>query len=132
MRITVQNGSDFQMWTTIDSESASGGSFNQLGPSSRVSRKIVELMMPHSGLSMKRNDRMVGIDGRAQGRMKTMSSALIHHRGWMKKPDSFNARSIFTFTTMARKSVVLTTDRVKIEAFRRASWVVEWRAIHRP
>src|SRR3954468_7723368 len=121
MRITVQNGSDFQMWTTIASESASGGSFNQLGPSSRVSRKIVELMMPHSGLSMKRNERMVGIDGRAQGRMKTMSSALIHHRGWIKKPDSFNARSIFTFTAIARKNAVLTTERVKIGSLKRAA-----------
>ena len=44
----------------------------------------------------------VGIAGTAQGRMKISSSALIHHPGRMKKPDSSRARNIFTFTPTAR------------------------------
>ena len=80
MRISVQNGSAFQMCTTIARDSASVGSFSQFGPSSKVRRKMVELMIPHSGLSMKRKERIVGIDGRAQGRMKISPRILIHQR----------------------------------------------------
>ena len=46
-----------------------------------------ELMIPHSGLSMKRIDRMVGIDGTAHGRMNSSDSHLIHVRACTKKPD---------------------------------------------
>src|SRR6476659_5607597 len=94
-RIRVQNGSDFQMWTRIDRLSAICGLLSQLGPSAPVRRKIVELMIPHSGLSMKRSDRMVGIDGTAQGRMKSSESHLIHGCARTKKPDRKSATTIF-------------------------------------
>src|SRR6478672_2156273 len=86
IRISVQNGSDFQMCTRIERPSARVGLLSQFGPSAPVRRKIVELMIPHSGLSMKRSDRIVGIEGTAQGRMKSSDSHLI--QGWarMKNP----------------------------------------------
>src|SRR6478609_4636560 len=40
IRISVQNGNDFQMWTTIAIDSARTGSFSQFGPSSAVNLKI--------------------------------------------------------------------------------------------
>ena len=40
MRISVQKGSDFQMWTRIAIASATEGSFSQLGPSAPVNLKI--------------------------------------------------------------------------------------------
>src|SRR5688572_22428842 len=80
IRISVQNGSDFQMCMSMENDSASVGSFSQFGPSRPVMRKIVELITPHSGLSMKRTDRMVGMEGTAQGRMNSTDSALIHQR----------------------------------------------------
>src|SRR3954471_6015507 len=80
IRIRVQNGSDFQMCISIENDSASVGSFSQLGPSMPVKRKISVLMTPHSGFSMKRTDRMVGMDGTAQGMMNSTDSALIHQR----------------------------------------------------
>src|SRR5688572_17294038 len=98
IRIRVQNGSDFQMCISIEKQSASIGSLSQLGPSSAVSRKMVLLITPHSGLSMKRTDRMVGIDGTAHGRMNSAASALIHQRDTTKKPDSASATSIFRLT----------------------------------
>src|SRR3977135_1540885 len=94
-RIRVQNGSDFQMCTTMDSDSASAGSFSQLGPSSPVSLKISVLITPHSGLSMKRTDRMVGIDGTAQGSTNSTASTFTHQRLWVKKPDRKRAIAIF-------------------------------------
>src|SRR5438309_2910814 len=86
-RIRVQNGSDFQMWTRIARPSASAGLLSQFGPSAPVHRKICVLMIPHSGLSMKRSDRIVGIDGTAQGRMKSSDSHLIQVWVRTKKPD---------------------------------------------
>ena len=86
----VQKGSDFQTWTTIASDKARVGSLSQFGPSSPVRSKISVLMMPHSGLSMKRMDRMVGIEGTAHGRMKTRDSHLIHVRARTKKPVNLN------------------------------------------
>src|SRR5437763_7353175 len=74
-RISVQNGSDFHTCISMEKDRASAGSFSQLGPSRPVKRKISELITPHSGLSMKRTDRMVGIDGTAQGRMNSTDSA---------------------------------------------------------
>ena len=53
---------------------------SQFGPSAPVKRKISELMSPHSGFSMKRIDRIVGIDGTAHGRMNSSDSHLIHVR----------------------------------------------------
>src|ERR1043166_253783 len=87
IRINVQNGSDFQICTPIAMVSAIVGSFSQFGPSSPVRLKMMWLTMPHSGLSMKRTDRMVGIDGTAQGRMKITESHLIHLRCSTKKAD---------------------------------------------
>src|SRR5512133_1549674 len=78
MRISVQNGRDFHTCMIIENDSASVGSLSQLGPSAPVSRKISELMTPHSALSMKRTERTVGIEGSAQGRMNSSDSALIH------------------------------------------------------
>src|SRR6266576_7152626 len=90
-RISVQKGSDFQTCTIMAIESASHGSLSQLGPSAPVNRKISELMSPHSGLSMNRIDRIVGIDGTAHGRMNSSDSHLIQVRAWMKNPDRISA-----------------------------------------
>src|SRR6185503_12320105 len=67
IRIRVQNGNDFHTCISIEKLNASVGSLSQFGPSSPVRRKIVVLITPHSALSMKRTDRMVGIEGTAQG-----------------------------------------------------------------
>src|ERR1041384_6472060 len=93
-RIRVQNGSDFQMCTTIDSARASDGSFSQFGPSSPVSEKIRVLMTPHSGLSMKRTEMMVGIDGTAQGSTNSTARIFTHQRLWVKKADRKRAIAI--------------------------------------
>src|SRR5580700_10234662 len=111
IRIKVQNGSDFQMWTPIAMVSATVGSFSQFGPSSPVNLKISWLTTPHSGLNMKRTDRMVGIDGTAQGRMNSTDSHLIQRRSWMKKPDKNSAISILMLMPMTRKISVLTAAR---------------------
>src|SRR4030095_16449037 len=71
IRIRVQNGSDFQMWTPIAMVSATAGSLSQFGPSSPVNLKISVLTTPHSGLNMKRTERMVGIDGTARSEEHT-------------------------------------------------------------
>ena len=113
-RISVQNGSDFQIWTTIDSDSASVGSFSQFGPSSPVSLKISWLITPHSGLSMKRTEMMVGIDGTAQGSTNSTASTFTHQRLWVKKPDRNSAITIFTLMATIRNTSVLTTVRRKI------------------
>src|SRR5882672_10345829 len=62
------------MCTPIAMVSATVGSLSQFGPSSPVNLKISWLIMPHSGLNMKRTERMVGIDGTAQGRMNSTDS----------------------------------------------------------
>src|SRR5581483_6031888 len=49
IRMSVQNGSDFQMWTRIAIDNARVGSFSQLGPSAPVTLKMMWLMIPHSG-----------------------------------------------------------------------------------
>src|SRR5277367_959339 len=113
-RISVQNGSDFQMCTTMESDSASVGSFSQLGPSSPVSLKISVLTTPHSGLSMKRIDRMVGIDGTAQGNTYSTAKTFTHQRLWVKKPDRKSAITIFTLMATIRNTSVFTTVRRKI------------------
>ena len=71
------------MCTSIAIASAELGSLSQFGPSSPVRRKSSELITPHSGLSMKRIEKMVGIDGTAHGMMKITDSqriqrALVH------------------------------------------------------
>src|SRR5882757_5634065 len=117
IRIKVQNGSDFQICTRIAIESAIEGSLSQFGPSSPVNLKMSWLITPHSGLSMKRTDRMVGIDGTAQGRMNSTESHLIQERDWMKKPDRNSATTIFRLMPTGRKNSVLTAERAKIGSF---------------
>ncbi len=71
------------------------------------------LITPHSGLSMKRTDRMVGIDGTAHGRMKSTDSHLIHQRDCTKKPDSTSATTILRLMPTSRNTSVLTTERAE-------------------
>ena len=108
-RISVQNGSDFQMWTIPAIENAIQRSLSQLGPSSAVILKYSVLMIPHSGFSMKRNDRIVGIDGTAQGRMKSTARMRIHQRSCTKNPERNSASTNFRLTTTSRNSAELTT-----------------------
>src|ERR1700712_3246693 len=114
IRISVQNGSDFQMCMPIAIDSATLGSLSQFGPSSPVNLKISWLTTPHSGLNMKRTERMVGIDGTAQGRMNNTDSHLIQDRVCTKKPDKNSAISILMLMPITRKISVLTAARAKI------------------
>src|ERR1700681_2975643 len=114
IRIRVQNGSDFQICTRIASDSAKVGSLSQLGPSSAVKRKINELTMPHSGLSMKRIDRMVGIDGNAHGRMNRTASHRIQRRACTKKFDNSSATDILRLMPTIKTTNVFATERAKI------------------
>src|SRR6185369_4580812 len=114
IRISVQNGSDFHTCISIENDNARAGSLSQFGPSTPVRRKIVELITPHSGLSMKRTDRMVGIEGTAHGRMNSTDSTLIHQRAWMKNPDSIRATSILRLIATTRNTIVLMALRKKI------------------
>src|SRR6201993_2337939 len=116
-RISVQKGSDFQIWTTIDSDSAKVGSFSQFGPSSPVSEKIKVLITPHSGLSMKRTEMIVGIDGTAHGSTNSTASTFTHQRLWVKKPDRKSAITIFTLMDTIRNTRVFTTVRTKMGSF---------------
>lgn len=109
--IKVQNGNDFQICASIENDSARVGSFNQFGPSAPVSLKINVLMTPHSGFNIKRIDKMVGIEGTAQGNMKIKDSHLIHVRLWTKNPDKNKAKSIFTLMPMTKKIIVFKTVR---------------------
>src|SRR5262245_32089408 len=113
-RINVQNGNDFQMWTAIESDSAKVGSFSQFGPSSPVNLKIKVLITPHSGLSMKRIDRMVGIEGTAQGSTNSTASTFTHQRFWAKNPERNSAIIILMLMATIRNTSVLTTVRRKI------------------
>ena len=63
---------------------------------------------------MKRTDRMVGIDGTAQGRMNSTDSHRIQLRACTKKPDRNSATSILKLMPMTRKISVLTAARAKI------------------
>ena len=63
---------------------------------------------------MKRIDRMVGIDGTAQGRMNSSDSHLIHVRACTKNPDRNSATIILRLMPTIRNTSVLTTDRAKI------------------
>src|ERR1700761_8219543 len=120
-RISVQNGSDFQMCTPIAMASATEGSFSQFGPSSPVNLKINWFSMPHSGLSMNRIDRMVGIDGTAQGRMNSTDSHLIQARCSTKKPDRNSAITILMLMPINRKISVLTAARAKMGSLNSAT-----------
>ena len=114
IRISVQKGSDFHTCISIEKPSASVGLLSQFGPSAPVSLKISVLITPHSGLSMKRTERIVGIDGSAQGRMKISDRSLIHQRSVTKKPDSTIAITILMLMATTRNTTVLMTLRKKI------------------
>src|SRR6476661_8459878 len=100
------------MCTPIAMVSATVGSLSQFGPSSPVNLKISVLITPHSGLNMKRTERMVGIEGTAQGRMNSTDSHLIQGRCWAKKPDRNSAIIILMLMPIIRKISVLTAARV--------------------
>src|SRR5689334_25399637 len=112
--IIVQNGRLFHTCTIIAIESASQRSLSQFGPSAAVSLKMSWLMTPHSGFSMKRIDRIVGIDGTAHGRMNSTDSHLIHVRVLTKKPDNISATTILMLMATMMKTSVLTTELSKI------------------
>src|SRR5688572_8209050 len=114
MRIRVQNGSDFQMCVSIERLRPISVTFSQFGPSFAVRRKITEFTTPHSGLNMKRMEKIVGIDGTAHGRRKITESQRIQTRSCTKNPDSHSASRNFRFTATTRKTIVLTAVRTKI------------------
>ena len=70
---------------------------------------------------MKRNERMVGIDGTAHGRMNSSDSHLIHVLAWTKKPDRNSAITILTLIAITRNATVLSADRKKIGSSNRCS-----------
>src|SRR3954453_19211171 len=106
--IRVQNGRYFQIWTTMMAPRARFGSSSQFGPSIWKYLNRMLLIMPHSALSIQRNDRIVGIDGIAQGRMKMKLTQRTQRAEWTKNPDSNRARTILTLTPSSRNSAVLT------------------------
>ena len=63
---------------------------------------------------MKRTDKMVGIDGRAQGKMNKSDRALIHHLLCKKKPDNTMAMAILTLMATTKKTKVFTAVRKNI------------------
>jgi len=110
-RIRVQNGRYFQMWTVITEPKARCGRTSHQGASMPNQYQRMLLSMPHSEFSIHRNDRMVGIEGTAQGRMKMMDSQRIQGLVEAKKPDSSNARNSLRLMPMPRKIAVLITVR---------------------
>src|SRR5688572_7499439 len=114
IRIRVQKGSDFQMWVSIARARPMRGSLSQFGPSFSVSLKMVELTMPHSGLNMKRIEKMVGMEGTAHGSRKITDIQRIQLRSCTKKPDSQSASTNFRFTAISKKKIVLTAVLKKI------------------
>ena len=119
-KINVQKGSDFQICISMDKLKAKVGSLSQLGPSRPVHRKIKLLIIPHSGLSMNRTDKMVGMEGTAQGNIKIADAILIHQRWLMKKPDNARASIIFKLIATIKKTNVLTALRKKIGSLKRS------------
>src|SRR6185295_1684008 len=111
IRISVQKGSAFQMCTTIAIVRPSVGSLSQFGPSSAVRRNQTELIRPHSGFSMKRIEKIVGIAGTAHGMMKITDSQRIHRRSWTKKPERYSASRNLRLTATSKKIIVFTTVR---------------------
>src|SRR5918994_1376931 len=114
IRISVQKGSDFQMWVSMARPRPMCGSLSQFGPSSAVSLKYTELITPHSGLNMKRIEKMVGIDGTAQGSRNSTDIQRIQVRSCTKKPDIQSASRNFRFTATIKKITVFTTVLMKI------------------
>jgi len=95
-RIRVQNGSDFQMWTPIRHGQRTRRIVEQVrAVLAGCELKISVLTTPHSGLNMKRTERMVGIDGTAQGRMNSTDSHLIQGRCCAKEAGQETAPPAF-------------------------------------
>ena len=68
------------MWTKITEPKARSGLTSHHGPSmpNRVQSRLLNI--PHSEFSIQRNEKIVGIDGTAQGRMKITLSQRTHGR----------------------------------------------------
>ena len=113
-KISVQKGKDFQMCMSMENDNANVVSLSQLGPSKPVNWKIWVLITPHSGFNMKRTDKMVGIEGSAQGKMNNSDKALIHHLLCKKKPDKTMAKAILMLMATTKKTKVFTAVRKKI------------------
>ena len=116
-KIKVQKGRDFQICISMDRLKAKVGSFNQFGPSRPVQRKIALLIMPHSGLSIKRTDKIVGIEGTAQGNIKSAATHFTHQRLLTKKPDRPRAIAIFRLIATTKNTKVLAALRKKMGSF---------------
>ena len=95
------------------------GSFSQFGPSIAVSLKITELITPHSGLNMKRIEKIVGIDGTAHGSRKSTDSQRIQARSCTKKPESHSASRNFRVHRDQQEHTVLIAVRMKIGSAKR-------------
>src|SRR5215213_6178904 len=113
-RIRVQNGRYFQIWTVITEPKASVGSTSHQGPSIWNMSQRRPFTIPHSELSIQRNEKIVGIDGTAHGRMKITLSQRIHGRVVAKKPESSRARKSLRLMPMPRNTTVLKAVRLKI------------------
>ena len=70
---------------------------------------------------MKRTDRMVGIEGTAQGSTNSTARTFTHQRLCVKKPDRNSASAIFTLMATMRKMKVLMTVRRKIGSAARST-----------
>src|SRR5260370_7181517 len=95
----------------MDMEGLRAGGLSGLGASICVRGKMSELTTPHSGFRMKRIEKMVGIDGAAQGMMKMTLSQRIHTRSCTKKPERNSARRNLRFTATSKNTIVFTTVR---------------------
>jgi hypothetical protein len=91
---------------------ARSGSSSQPGPGNtpKTPNRML-LTIPHSELSIQRNDRMVGIEGTAHGRMKTIDTQRIQRCGCTNRPDTMRASRSLRFTATSRKTSVLRTPR---------------------
>src|SRR5438093_4354258 len=108
-RITVQNGSHFQICEQTAEPSASQRSLSQDGPSMLNRMNSALLIRPHSPFSIQWIEMKPGSSGTAQGRTKIISRPLTHQPGRMKKPDNRSAKTSLRFTPKATKTKVLTT-----------------------
>ena len=81
---------------------------SQPGPSIWNHLKSNAFNIPHSGFSIQRKDRIVGIEGMAHAIRNRTESQRIQAFSCRKKAESASASSIFTLTATSRKTIVLT------------------------
>ncbi len=81
---------------------------SQPGPSTPNHLKMSAFTIPHSGLSIHRKERIVGIDGAAQASRNSTDSHRTQRASWRKNPERPSAMNIFRFTATSRKTTVLT------------------------